>query len=75
LIYREAVDLNMDISFDYKIDEKKTIIIEDILNHCYQIDENQVPKTYKLMRLDKIFDNYDAMVNQIDCIQSRLLHK
>jgi hypothetical protein len=63
LIYNEIINLDLDITFDYDISDSEKTHIANIVHRCYIIDENEVPKKYKLMRLDTIFDNYDSMVN------------
>ena len=34
----------------------------DILEHCYQIDENEIPFHYKLKNINKIMIDYNQKV-------------
>lgn len=39
--------------------EKVKLEIEDILDHCYKIDENVKPSTYRLLDLDAIIPGFE----------------
>ena len=36
--------------------------VTNLLEHCYELDENEIPARLKLKHLDKIFNNYNPKV-------------
>ena len=46
-----------DLTFKYTSDVCN-FNIEDIVDFCYQIDENEIPFHYRLKKINKIIENY-----------------
>ncbi len=63
LISSEMHTLGLDLTYTYETKTGQSVQINDIANHCYKIDENEVPRRYKLLRLDRIFESYDLTVS------------
>jgi hypothetical protein len=36
--------------------------VQNLLEHCYELDENEIPARFKLKHLDKVFENYNPKV-------------
>jgi hypothetical protein len=52
---------NLDLSFECEIENKK-ISIHNLLEHCYVLDENEVPKKYKFLEATAIFQGFEHKV-------------
>jgi hypothetical protein len=48
---------NFDLNFE--IDGLKT---DDILDHCYKLDENEIPFRYRLLNISLLIPNYNEKV-------------
>ena len=59
----EHVDLfeHIDLSFSYKYAER-LIELHDIMEYCYELDENACPAIYRLKYLDRIFPTINHKV-------------
>lgn len=47
--------------FNFEEDEVK-ILIENMLEFCYELDDNETPARYRLKHIDKIIQNYQENV-------------
>ena len=52
---------NLNLNFKYHTNVC-TIDQEDIVNYCYQIDENEIPFHYRLKNINKIIPEYAQKV-------------
>lgn len=50
------------LSFTYE-HENKTHTIENILDYCYTLDENETPARYRLRNLNTTFENINHKVS------------
>jgi hypothetical protein len=50
-----------DLEFNYE-DSILSLKIENLFEHCYELDENEAPARYKLKQLDKTLPNYNFKV-------------
>jgi hypothetical protein len=56
---------NPDIYLSFKYDSNVfSIDTDDIVDYCYQIDENEIPFHYKLKNINKIIKNYVQKVSE-----------
>jgi hypothetical protein len=53
-----------DISFKYESNVFK-IELDDIIDYCYQIDENEIPFKYRLKNINKIIAGFVQKVRQV----------
>jgi hypothetical protein len=54
----EAANDNEETKKEVSVDMDVT----NLLEHCYELDENEIPARFKLKHLDKIFNNYNPKV-------------
>ena len=54
---------DFDLSFSYKYGEY-LVELENILDYCYELDENEEPSRYRLKFLNKIFPNLNHKVTK-----------
>ena len=52
---------NIDISLNYKSGSVK-LQVNDLLEYCYKLDENEIPKCYKLLNINQIIQGYSLQV-------------
>ena len=50
-----------DLSFSFKYGEN-LVELENILDYCYELDDNEKPSRYRLKFLNKIFPNLNHKV-------------
>ena len=60
---------NFSLSFKYESNVCK-IDQDDIVDYCYQIDENEIPFHYRLKNISKIIPNY---VQKVTCLTDGLI--
>lgn len=53
---------SIDLQFKYDYSKGRLIQFENILNHCYELDANEIPAKYKLKNLDSLFPNVNIKV-------------
>ena len=62
-LLKDEIKSNPNLNLNFEI---KTSIFKmktpDILEHCYQIDENEIPFHYKLKNINKIMIDYNQKV-------------
>lgn len=56
--------LNEDLSLDYQVEtQSKRMLhfhIENIIDECYRLDLNSIPKKYRLLQISKIVPSYNS---------------
>lgn len=52
-----------DLKFEYDSNACK-IYADNIVDYCYQIDENEIPFHYRLKHINKVITNYDEKVSR-----------
>ena len=59
-ILREELKNIPDLDLSFKYDESETMKIDfqNIISHCYKLDENEIPRKYKLLHIDEILVGY-----------------
>ena len=55
-IRNEINNLNLDNTY------KGISEISNLLEHCYKLDENQIPGVYRLLSIEEIINGYDPNV-------------
>lgn len=53
---------DMDLKFKYDEDPDAKIEVDNLFEHCYELDENEQPCRYRLIRLEKCFPDYSPKV-------------
>lgn len=61
-ILKEESQNNIDVRFDYQIDNKN-VHIDNILDKMYILDENDLPPSYKLVEANKLIPGFQIKVN------------
>lgn len=64
-LLRSEVKNNSDtinMKFSYNEDPDAAIEVDNLLEYCYELDENELPCRYRLIRLEKCFPNYNPKV-------------
>jgi hypothetical protein len=57
---------NFDISYKYE-SNICNMQKEDIIDHCYQLDENEIPFRYRLKNINKIILDFRQKVRSCCC--------
>ena len=61
-ILKEECLKSCDLSFSLHLPSQNPIEIENLLEHCYNLDENEIPKKYKLLNADSIIPGFQLKV-------------
>ena len=56
-----------DLKFNFQ-SEKLNLEVEDIIDHCYKIDENVTPSIYKLLDLEAIIPGFEIENREIEIL-------
>jgi hypothetical protein len=59
LKFTHTVKSEMELDLNYVLD------IDNILEYCYELNENETPARYRLKHLDRIFEGYNDRVKYI----------
>lgn len=59
-----------DLIFNYKRDQTITILINDIVAHCYKLNENIQPNVYQLVNIEGIIQDYNPV--DLDLLRQQL---
>ena len=53
----------IDCSFEYHDPSKRDIkvFIKNLVENCYRLDENEVPKKYRMLNIDEILPDYKTV--------------
>ena len=60
-LIKAELDKNNKIELVYELkhsDYNKDIHIQNLLDHCYKLDENEIPESYKLQQREHIIPGY-----------------
>lgn len=67
-LFQEELRQNKDsIDLKFEFDDKERDIhlkTDNILEFCYELDENQIPPKYRLKNLDRLLPKYNSNVNK-----------
>ena len=63
---------NIDFSFKYDSNEIK-VDIKNLVEDCFRLDENEIPKKYKLLHIDEILPEYNNVFSKIFILKLNLL--
>lgn len=61
-ILKEECLKSCDLSFSLNLPNETSIEIENLLEHCYNLDENEIPKKYKLLNAYSIIPGFQLKV-------------
>ena len=56
---------NSDLSFEANLSENEKFEVKNMLEHCYILDENEIPHKYQLLEANAIVPGYKIKVNFI----------
>ena len=63
-LLKDEMKTNPNLNLNFKYDSNVFVIdTEDIVEFCYQIDENEIPFHFRLKNINKIIHNYVQKVN------------
>lgn len=71
LTLKQSAD-DYDLAFKYESHENSDadLDIKDIFEFCYELDKNEHPARYRLIRLDKAFAKFNPKVNMLIKVKS-----